>query len=193
MNCLIRDSSTDDMPHVHSIYSYHVLHGSASFEEEPPSLDELLRRRAEAISRGLPYLVAELDGQVAGYSYAMPYRSRPAYRYSVENSVYVDHRLSRRGIGQALLAELIARCEAGQWRQMIAVIGDSNNAASIELHRHFGFRMVGTLRSVGFKFGRWVDSVLMQRALGAGDGTLPTDIRQHGPASHAIGGGGPRG
>ena len=128
----------------------------------------MTRRRADVIGLGLPYLVAELDGDVAGYSYAAPYRSRSAYRFAIENSVYVDHRLNRRGIGRALLPALIARCQAGDWRQMIAIIGDSGNAASIGLHEQFGFRLAGTLRGVGFKFGRWVDTVLMQRALGAG-------------------------
>jgi phosphinothricin acetyltransferase len=193
MNCVIRDSREDDMTQVHSIYSHHVLHGAASFEEEPPSVEELTRRRAEVLGRGLPYLVAEMDGQVAGYTYAMPYRSRRAYRFTLEDSVYVDHRLNRRGIGGALLAQLIARCEAGECRQMVAVIGDSNNAGSIALHERQGFRVVGTLRAVGYKFGRWVDSVLMQRALGDGDGTPPAGLNQHEPSSRTTGGVGRRG
>jgi L-amino acid N-acyltransferase YncA len=165
MACAVRDSSEDDMAAVQAIYAHHVLHGAASFEEEPPALDEMLRRRADVLARGLPYLVAEVDGRVAGYSYASPYRARPAYRFSIENSVYVAPGRVRAGIGRALLAALIARCELGPWRQMIAVIGDSANAASIGLHAELGFRNVGTLHDVGFKFGRWVDSVLMQRAL----------------------------
>ena len=163
---LVRDARDDDMDAVQAIYAHHVLHGTASFEEEPPPLAEMRRRRAEVLARGLPYLVAEADGQVAGYSYATPYRSRSAYRFSIENSVYVDHARHRSGIGRALLGELIARCERGEWRQMIAVIGDSAQAASIGLHASFGFRHVGTLQAVGLKFGRWLDTVLMQRALG---------------------------
>jgi L-amino acid N-acyltransferase YncA len=167
MTCTIRDSREDDMAEVAAIYAHHVLYGAASFEEEPPALDEMTRRRADALDRGLPYLVAERDGRVVGYSYATPYRARSAYRFTIENSVYVANELGGAGIGRALLAALIARCEAGEWRQMVAVIGDSHNAASIGLHAKLGFRPIGTLRAVGFKFGRWVDSVLMQRELGA--------------------------
>jgi phosphinothricin acetyltransferase len=116
----------------------------------------------------LPYLVAEIDGRIAGYSYATPYRARSAYRFSIENSVYVDHAHHRSGVGRALLTELIARCERGDWRQMIAIIGDSGQAASIGLHASLGFRHIGTLQAVGLKFGRWLDTVLMQRALGPG-------------------------
>jgi len=165
---LVRDARDADMAQVQAIYAHHVLHGTASFEEEPPPLAEMLRRRGEVLAKGLPYLVAEADGRVAGYSYATPYRARSAYRFSIENSVYVDHTRHRSGIGRALLTELIARCERGDWRQMIAVIGDSAQAASIGLHVALGFRHVGTLQSVGFKFGRWLDTVLMQRALGSG-------------------------
>jgi len=153
------------MPKVHAIYGFHVLHGLASFEEEPPSVDELNRRRADVLDRGLPYLVAEIGGLVVGYSYAAPYRSRPAYRFTVENSVYVDQNLRGQGVGYLLLSALISRCIACKCRQMIAVIGDSENTASIALHERLGFIRVGTLHAVGFKFGRWVDSVLMQRAL----------------------------
>ena len=166
MTCVVRDSRAEDMAEVQMIYAHHVLHGAASFEEEPPSLAEMQRRRAEVLARRMPYLVAEIGGKVAGYSYASPYRARPAYRFALENSVYVDPARPRAGVGRALLAALIARCERGDWRQMIAVIGDSANAASIGLHAALGFRHVGTLHAVGFKFGRWIDSVLMQRALG---------------------------
>jgi reactive intermediate/imine deaminase len=162
-----------DMSAVTSIYARHVLHGLASFEETPPSLDEMKSRRANVLQLGLPYLVAELDGRIVGYSYATSYRSRPAYRYTVEDSVYVEDGLNGRGIGTALLAELIARCERGPWRQMLAVIGDSGNAGSIALHRRLGFASAGNLVAVGFKLGRWVDSVFMQRALGAGDSSKP--------------------
>jgi phosphinothricin acetyltransferase len=165
---LLRDARDEDMAQVQAIYAHHVLYGTASFEEEAPPLAEMARRRREVLARGLPYLVAEIDGRVAGYSYATPYRSRSAYRFSIENSVYVDHTRHRSGIGRALLTGLIARCEGGDWRQMIAVIGDSAQVPSIGLHATLGFRHVGTLQSVGFKFGRWLDTVLMQRALGSG-------------------------
>jgi len=158
---------------VTSIYAQHVLHGLASFEEVPPSVDEMHARRAGVLQLGLPYLVAEIDGRVVGYSYATAYRSRPAYRYTIEDSVYVADGLNARGIGTALLAELIARCERGPWRQMLAVIGDSGNAGSIALHRRLGFTPAGNLTSVGFKLGRWVDSIFMQRVLGAGDSVDP--------------------
>jgi L-amino acid N-acyltransferase YncA len=170
---LVHDANETDMSAVTAIYAKHVLHGLASFEEVPPSLDEMKSRRAGVLKLGLPYLVAELDGHIVGYSYATFYRARPAYRYTVEDSVYVDEGLQGRGIGTALLAELIARCEHGPWRQMLAVIGDSGNAASIALHRRMGFTSCGTLAAVGFKFGRWVDSVFMQRALGPGDSLKP--------------------
>ena len=182
MSCLVRDSRDDDMARIQAIYAHHVRHGVASFEEEAPSVEEIARRRADVLGRGLPYLVAELQGEVVGYSYASHYRSRSGYRFTVENSVYVDHGLVGRGVGRALLAALIVRCEAGPWRQMIAVIGDSANVASIVLHERLGFSHVGTLRSVGFKFGRWVDSVLMQRALGAGDGVPAVDTAAPGLA-----------
>src|SRR5262249_5973127 len=149
--------------------------GLASFEERPPSVEEIRRRRYDALHRGLPHLVAELNGEVVGYAYAAPYRSRSAYRFTVEDSVYVDHRQPRHGIGRALLRELLRRCESGSWRQMIAVIGDSDNAASIALHQSLGFRLVGNLHAVGFKFGRWIDSVVMQRALGVGDRSLANE------------------
>ncbi len=158
---------------VTNIYGQHVLHGLASFEEVPPPLDEMQSRRAGVLKLGLPYLVAQLDGRIVGYSYATFYRARPAYRYTVEDSVYVADGLHGRGIGTALLGELIARCERGPWRQMLAVIGDSGNTGSIALHRRLGFKPAGTLVSVGFKLGRWVDSVFMQRALGAGDSLQP--------------------
>src|SRR5690349_19675048 len=130
MPCLIRDSRDADVAAICAIYRHHVRHGSASFEEAPPSADEIARRRADVLGRGLPYLVAEIDDEVAGYAYASPYRARSAYRFAIENSVYVDHRRHRGGIGGALLAALISRCELGAWRQMIAVIGDSANVAS---------------------------------------------------------------
>ena len=193
MSWVIRDSREDDILQVHSIYSYHVLRGTASFEVEPPSVDELLRRRATALRRGLPYLVAEMDQRVVGYSYAMPYRSRHAYRFTLEDSVYVDHRLSRRGLGRELLSQLIVRCETGDWRQMVAIIGDSGNVGSIALHENLGFRLVGTLRGVGYKFGRWIDTVLMQRALGSGEATPPALANRDEAAGQTSGEAGPRG
>ena len=169
----MRAATPDDIGEIHSIYAHHVLKGLASFEEEPPSPAELRRRYDEVTGRGLPYLVAEFGGMVAGYAYCTLYRARSAYRYSLEDSVYVRPDAQGRGIGIMLLDQLIGRCEALGYRQMIAVIGDSANAASIGLHARAGFLRVGTLRSVGFKFGRWIDSVVMQRPLGSGDATPP--------------------
>lgn len=169
----IRDADEADMAAVQAIYAPHVLTGLASFEEEPPSVAEMAARRREVLERGLPWLVAELDGRIVGYAYATGYRRRRAYRFTLENSVYVADGFLGRGVGTALLAALIARCEAGPWRQMIAVIGDSANAGSIALHRRLGFMTIGILPAVGFKHGRWVDSVFMQRPLGAGDTTAP--------------------
>jgi len=169
----VRPATPDDIGEIHAIYAHHVLKGLASFEEEPPSAPELRRRYDEVTGHGLPYLVADFGGRVAGYAYCTLYRTRSAYRYSLEDSVYIRPDAQGRGIGRTLLAELVRRCEALGYRQMIAVIGDSANAASIGLHASAGFLRAGTLRSAGFKFGRWVDSVLMQRPLGAGDGTPP--------------------
>lgn len=164
------------MPAVHAIYYHHVLRGLASFEEIPPALAEMRRRHAEVVAQGLPYLVAEEAGDVVGYGYCAPYRTRSAYRFALEDSIYVKEGLQRRGVGRALLEELIARSERLGYRQLIAVIGDSANAASIGLHAALGFVRAGTLRSVGYKFGRWVDSVTMQRPLGGGDMTPPREI-----------------
>lgn len=169
----VRDSTDTDLAAIHDIYAHHVLTGTASFEEEPPTLAQLGQRRAAVLAAGLPYLVAERHGRVIGYAYAGSYRPRHAYRYTIENSVYLASDARGQGAGRALLAELIRRCEAGPWRQMVAVIGGSDNAASIGLHRSLGFETAGVLRAAGFKFGRWVDSVLMQRALGEGDRSTP--------------------
>lgn len=171
-NIIVRDTEDADLPAIQTIYAGEVLEGLATFEEVPPTVDELLSRRAGILKLGLPYLTAEQGGQVVGYSYAAPYRPRPAYRHTIEDSVYVAEGMQGRGIGRALLSALITRCEAGPWRQMIAVIGNSDNAGSIALHYNLGFRHAGTLEAVGFKLGRWVDTVLMQRALGPGSGTL---------------------
>jgi L-amino acid N-acyltransferase YncA len=169
----VRDATDADLAAVQLIYARHVLEGVASFEEVPPSASELARRRDDVLVCGLPYLVAEAGGVVVGYSYAAAYRQRSAYRHTVEDSVYVAHGWERRGIGGALLGALIARCELGPWRQMLAVIGGGRDQPSVAFHAGFGFEQVGTLRAVGFKFGRWVDSVLMQRALGPGGAAPP--------------------
>lgn len=169
----MRPATPEDIGEVHAIYAHHVLKGLASFEEEPPSEAELRRRYDEVVGRGLPYLVADFGGMVAGYAYCTLYRARSAYRYSLEDSVYVRPDAQGRGIGRTLLDGLVRRCEALGYRQLIAVIGDSANAASIGLHASAGFLRVGTLRSTGFKFGRWVDSVIMQRTLGVGDARPP--------------------
>ncbi|HSE77553.1 MAG TPA: GNAT family N-acetyltransferase [Alphaproteobacteria bacterium] len=170
---VIRETTDADLPDIRAIYSHHVLHGLGSFEEIPPDLAEMRRRRGDVLARGLPYIVAMLAERVAGYAYAGPYRTRSAYRYTVEDSIYVSPDFHRQGVGRALLAELISRCTALGYRQMIAVIGDSANDGSIGLHAAQGFVQVAHLPAVGFKFGRWVDGVLMQRALGEGQTTLP--------------------
>lgn len=177
----VRDANEEDMVPIAPIYAYHVLNGLATFETAPPSASELSSRRDAVLAVGLPYLVAEMDGRILGYSYATAYRPRPAYRHTIEDSVYVADGCHGRGIGSALLRELIRRCETGPWRQMLAVIGNSGNEGSIALHHRLGFETVGTLRSVGFKFGRWVDTVLMQRPLGEGDQTLPAISPEHRP------------
>ena len=169
----IRDAAAADMAAIAGIYRIYVLHGLASFEVEPPPTAEMDARRLAIQDAGLPYLVAELDGAVAGYAYAARYRTRFAYRYTVEDSIYVSPDCGRRGVGFALLNAIIERSTALGYRQMLAVIGDSANHASIRLHEKAGFRRVGTLESVGFKLGRWVDAVLMQRPLGSGDAALP--------------------
>jgi len=169
----IRPSRDADMPAIAEIYMHHVLHGTASFETEPPGLQEMQRRRADVLGKGLPYLVAERDDAVLGYAYAGTYRPRAAYRDTVENSIYLHPGMTGRGIGRPLLLALIQGCEARDLRQMIAVIGDSTHAASIRLHERCGFQLVGILRDVGYKHGRWLDSVLLQRALGRGNTAPP--------------------
>jgi L-amino acid N-acyltransferase YncA len=166
----MRDATPEDLPAIEAIYRPHVLRGLASFEEAPPDVEELSRRYADVRARGLPYLVAVQ----AGYGYCAPYRLRSAYRYTLEDSVYIKEANVGRGIGSRLLGELIVLCERLDYRQLIAVIGDSANAASIALHARHGFLRAGTFRSVGYKFGRWVDSVQMQRPLGRGDLAPPS-------------------
>jgi phosphinothricin acetyltransferase len=170
----IRAALPQDIPAVAAIYAHAVEHGTASFELEPPTEAEIARRREALVESGYPYLAAELDGRVAGYAYAAAYRSRPAYRWTVEDSIYVAPDLQRRGVGRALLGNLIAASARAGFRQMIAVIGDSpRQEPSIALHAALGFRLVGTLDAVGFKHGRWLDTVLMQRALGSDPTALP--------------------
>jgi len=172
----VRDSRDSDVPAITAIYTHWVLHGLASFELDPPDVAEVERRRAAVLEGGYPYLVAEAeDGAVLGYAYASAYRTRPAYRFAVEDSVYVAPGAGRRGVGRCLLPALLGRLEAGHWRQVVAVIGDSGNLPSIGLHRACGFRPAGVLPAVGWKHGRWVDSVLMTRSLGAGADAPPPE------------------
>lgn len=165
---VLRPVADADMAAIAAIYAHHVLNGFASFEETPPDLAEMRRRRADIVGKGFPYIVAEGQGRVLGYAYASAYRTRSAYRYSVEDSIYVAPDLGRRGIGRALLSELVDLAARAGYRQMVAVIGDTENAPSIKLHEACGFALVGTFAAIGWKRGRWVDSVLMQRPLGPG-------------------------
>lgn len=170
---LVRDATEADMAQVHAIYTFYVTRSAASFEEVPPNVDEMIRRYTTTLERGMPYLVAEDQGEVVGYTYAGPWRPRSAYRYTVEDSIYVAPFVQRRGVGRALLGGLVERCTELGYRRMIAVIGDSANQSSIALHRAMGFRQEGVLRGVGLKFGRWVDVVMMHRALGDDSRLLP--------------------
>ena len=169
----IRPSRDEDVPAITAIYGHHVLHGVASFEEVPPDTAEIARRRATIIGHGLPYLVAERAGRVIGYCYAGPFRPRVAYRFTVEDSVYVEAGEIGRGLGRALLAQVISLCSELGYRQMVAVIGGRETTGSIRLHERVGFAHIGVLPAVGFKFGRWIDIILMQRALGAGSDNPP--------------------
>jgi L-amino acid N-acyltransferase YncA len=171
----IRPAVAADLPFITGIYEHAVRYGTATFELIPPDLAEMTRRFAALMEGGFPYLVACLEGRVVGYAYAGAYRPRPAYRFTVENSVYLEPAVHRRGIGLQLLRRLIAESETRGYRQMIAVIGDSANAGSIGVHTICGFAMIGTHPDVGFKFGRWLDTVMMQRALGDGGDTLPAE------------------
>jgi len=172
----VRPATEADVPAITAIYAPAVLEGLASFEYVPPDEAEMLARLRALLGGGFPYLVAEFGGRVMGYAYAGPYRTRPGYVSTVEDTVYVAPDAHRAGVGRALLAALIAEAEARRFRQMIAVIGDSANAASINLHRALGFTFSGTLHSVGCKHGRWLDSVMMQRMLGPGD-AAPPDLK----------------
>jgi L-amino acid N-acyltransferase YncA len=170
---LLRDCREGDLEAVHVIYAREVLEGTASFELEPPDLAELTARWRAIRSARLPYVVAEQGGRIAGYAYAGTYRARPGYRYTVENSVYVAPWARRRGVGRLLLDSVITAATDRGMRQMVAIIGDSAHVASIALHERAGFRLVGVLENVGCKFGRWLDTVIMQRALGEGSASLP--------------------
>jgi phosphinothricin acetyltransferase len=171
----IRPATEADLPTITKIYQHAVLHGTATFEIVPPDLAEMTRRFRTLTDGGFPYFAGVLDGRVGGYAYAGPYRARPAYRFTVENSIYLDPAIHRRGVGLVLLRQLIEECETRGYRQMIAVIGDSANAGSIGVHTACGFQMIGTHPNVGLKFGRWLDTVMMQLPLGEGATTLPED------------------
>lgn len=169
----VRDSRPEDVADIQRIYAHHVQSSTASFEEVPPDLDEIAHRRQTVVHFGAPYIVAELDGKVQGFAYAYKFRPRSAYRHTVENSIYVEPAATGNGVGTKLLTELIERCTTQGYRQMVAVIGGAGNEASINLHKRLGFEIAGQLKSTGFKFGDWVDTIFMQRALGRGDDTLP--------------------
>lgn len=171
----IRPSTADDLPAITAIYAWNVANGTGTFELEAPDLAEMTRRRDDVLGKGLPWLVAERSGQVLGYAYANHFRPRRAYRFCLEDSIYLADQARGQGVGRLLLAELVARCEAAGARQMLAVIGDSANAGSIGVHRALGFEHTGILRSAGWKFGRWLDVVLMQKPLGLGDTAEPVD------------------
>ncbi len=173
----IRPATAADLSAITEIYEHAVRYGTATFELIPPDLAEMTRRFGVLMDGGFPYLVATLEGRLVGYAYAGAYRPRPAYRFTVENSVYLQPAIHRRGIGLLLLQRLITECEARGYRQMIAVIGDSANAGSIGVHTRTGFQMIGTHPNGGFKFGRWLDTVMMQRALGEDATTLPADSK----------------
>lgn len=170
---LIRPSTEHDLPAVTRIYAHHVLHGTGTFETTPPTLEEMTARRADVLSKGLPWLVVEEAGEVLGYAYGNWFKPRPAYRFSVEDSIYLAPEAAGKGLGRALLAELLATLERGGIRKVMAVIGDSGNAGSIGVHKALGFEQVGIVQACGWKFGRWLDIVMMQRAIGEGDRTPP--------------------
>ena len=171
---IVRPATEADAPALAAIYGDAVLHGFGTFEEEPPSAADMDSRRQAVQEKGLPYLVAEIDGRVLGFAYAGPFRPRAAYRYTLEDSVYVSPDAKGKGVGRAVLSAVITACEALGVRQLMAVIGDTGNAGSVGLHRALGFEQTGVGKSVGFKHGRWVDIVHMQKALNGGDATLPS-------------------
>lgn len=170
---LIRPSTEQDLPAITRIYGHHVLHGTGTFETTPPSLEDMTARRADVLSKGLPWLVVEEAGQLLGFAYGNWFKPRPAYRFSVEDSIYLAPEAAGKGLGRALLAELLITLERSGIRKVMAVIGDSDNAGSIGVHKALGFEQVGVVRACGWKFGRWLDIVMMQRAIGEGDRTPP--------------------
>jgi len=172
---VIRPSTPDDVPAIAAIYGWNVLNGTGTFELEAPDAAEMARRRDDVLAKELPWLVAERSGEVLGYAYANHFRPRRAYRFCVEDSIYLAASAQGQGVGKLLLAELMSRCEACGARQMLAVIGDSANAGSIGVHRALGFEQTGLIKSAGWKFDRWLDVVMMQRALGLGDAAAPVD------------------
>jgi L-amino acid N-acyltransferase YncA len=169
----LRPSTEADLRAITAIYAHHVLHGTGTFETTPPDEADMAARRADVLAKGLPYLVAENDGRVIGFAYCQWFKPRPAYRFSAEDSIYLHPDAAGKGLGKRLLAELERQAEAAGIRKLIAVIGDSNNAGSVGVHRAAGFTTVGTLRSCGWKFGKWLDIVLMEKTLGEGDTTPP--------------------
>jgi phosphinothricin acetyltransferase len=169
----LRPSSEADVPAITAIYAHHVTHGTGTFETTPPTEADMAARRADVLAKGLPYLVAELDGRVLGFAYCQWFKPRPAYRFSAEDSIYLDPDAAGQRIGNKLLTELTKQAEAAGIRKLIAVIGDSANARSIGVHRAVGFRHVGTIESCGWKFDRWLDIVLMEKSLGQGNRTAP--------------------
>lgn len=174
--CQIRDATLADMSAVQALYAHYVRHELATFELVPPTLEEMCTRRQAILDTQLPYLVAQIDQDIVGYAYAISYRPRPAYRYTVEDSVYLSPNHTGKGIGTALLSELIRRCEQGPWRQMVAVITQGGTTGSAELHQKLGFREVGRMPDVGYKFNRWVGTLIMQRALGEGGNSAPAPL-----------------
>lgn len=172
----IRDATLADMPAVQALYAHYVLHELATFELIPPTLEEMCSRRQAILESGLPYLVAQIGHELVGYAYAASYRPRPAYRYTVEDSVYLSPNHKGMGMGAALLGEVIRRCEQGPWRQMVAVITQGGTAGSAELHQKLGFQEVGRMPNVGYKFNRWVGTLIMQRTLGEGGNSSPEPL-----------------
>lgn len=173
---LIRPSHHEDIAAITAIYAYHVLHGTGTFETEPPSPSDMATRRADVLCKGLPYLVAEHEGNILGFAYGNWFKPRPAYRYSVEDSVYLAPGLDRKGLGRAMLAELLAHCETAGIRKVMAIIGDSANAGSVGVHLAVGFKQVGIVEACGWKFGAWRDIVIMQKTLGPGASEPPAEM-----------------
>lgn len=173
---LIRVSHEDDLPAITALYDHHVMNSTGTFETESPTIADMTGRRADVLAKGLPYLVAEVDNRVVGFAYGNWFKPRPAYKYSVEDSIYLAPDMIGIGLGRALLAELLARLEAVGIRKVMAIIGDSSNAGSIGVHRALGFEQAGVIQSCGWKFGAWRDIVIMQKTLGPGDAQPPMDV-----------------